>query len=279
MTQLDGNRDQKALWNGAAGEGWVRTQALLDLMYQPFADVLVEQASPSAQCVLDVGCGAGATSLALAAKMGAGGECTGIDISAPLIAVAQARAAQAGGTARFVCADAQSHDFPPRHFDLLVSRFGVSFFADPVAAFANLRHAARPGAALRFLTWRGPEQNDFMTAAERAAAQLLPQLPPFRAGQPGPFGLADETRIADILRQSGWEKVAVSAVDRICAFPASALTHYLTWMGPVGRLLQKTDDEMRARILDMVQPAFDVFVQDGEVRFAGACWMIEARAP
>jgi SAM-dependent methyltransferase len=278
MAEADGNRDQAALWNGSAGEGWVQTQALLDLMYQPFADVLAESCG-TARRVLDVGCGAGATSLALAAKMGVGGECTGIDISQPLIAVARARAAQQESTARFVCADAQNHAFALGHFDLLVSRFGVSFFADPVAAFANLRHAARSGAALRFLTWRGQEENDFMTVAERAAAPLLPQLPPFRAGQPGPFGLADETRIADILRQSGWEKVAVSAVDRTCAFPASALTHYLAWMGPVGRLLQKTDGDMRARILDVVQPAFDRFVRDGEVRFAGACWMIEARAP
>lgn len=278
MAQAQANRDQAALWNGPAGEGWVRTQTLLDQMYQPFADVLAEQAAPSTRRVLDVGCGAGAVTLAMAARMAAGGECTGIDISEPLIAAAGARAAQAGVAARFVCADAQSHDFQLEQFDLLVSRFGVSFFGDPVAAFANLRHASRPGAALRFLTWRRPEENDFMTVAERAAAELLPGLAPLRAGQPGPFGLADEARTARILEQGGWGEIGVTPVTRICAFPESALTHYLTWMGPVGRLLQKTGTDMRARILDKVRPAFDVFVQDGEVRFGAACWMLEARA-
>ena len=277
MTIADGNRDQAFLWNGAAGEGWVRAQSLLDRIYEPFADVLVN-ALGAAKRVLDVGCGAGAVTLAMAGRAGGETRATGIDISEPLLAVARARAAQAGVTAAFVCADAQGYAFAPEEFDLLVSRFGVSFFADPVAAFANLRRAARPGGRLRFLTWRGPDENDFMTAAERAAAPLLPGLPPFRAGQPGPFGLADEALSADILAQSGWRGVAISKVDRICAFPESALTHYLTWMGPVGRLLQKTDGPMRARILETVRPAFDGFVQDGEVRFAAACWMLEASA-
>ena len=273
MTQamVTENAEQAALWNGAAGIGWAKAQAVLDTMFQPFADLLAEQAvADSAARVLDIGCGAGTVSLAVAGRLGAGGRCTGIDISAPLIALARARAAGID----FVCADAQSHDFAPACFDLLVSRFGVSFFADPVRAFANLHRAAKKGAALKALTWRGAGENPFMTAAEEAVAPLMPA--PRAPDAPGPFALADEARITGLLAESGWREIAVSPLNRICVFPGRDLLHYLAWVGPVGRMLQAADDDARARIMARVRPAFDRFVQDGEVRFTAACWMIEA---
>ncbi|HEY2836584.1 MAG TPA: class I SAM-dependent methyltransferase [Rhizomicrobium sp.] len=270
----DGNRAQAELWNGAAGRSWVAAEASLDIMYRPLADLLVDRLG-GARHVLDIGCGGGRVTLDAAKRLGAA---TGIDISEPLIALARGRAAMEGSNAEFLCGDAQGYGFTPGQFDLLISRFGISFFADPVRAFANLRRAVKPGGALCFLTWREPKENPFMTEGERAAAPLLPPPPPQVPHAPGPFALADRRRIATLLEESGWRDIAVTPVDRICAFPERDLMHYLAWMGPVGRLLQTAEENTRARVLETVRSAFDVFVTGDEVRFDAACWMIEARA-
>ena len=141
--------------------------------------------------VLDVGCGTGSTTLAVARLLGAKGRCTGIDISEPMIAAARARAEREGTPASFIRADAQTHAFEPASFDMIISRFGVMFFDDSVRAFANLRRAARDDAELRFIAWRSAAENPFMTTAERAAAPLLPNLPARRPDAPGQFAFAD----------------------------------------------------------------------------------------
>ena len=153
--------------------------------------------------VLDVGCGTGSTTLAVARRLGAKGRCIGIDISEPMIAAARARAEREGTPASFIRADAQTHAFEPASFDMIISRFGVMFFDDSVRAFANLRRAARDDAELRFIAWRSAAENPFMTTAERAAAPLLPNLPARRPDAPGQFAFADRRRVYSILEESG----------------------------------------------------------------------------
>ena len=144
---IDSN--QAALWNGHAGHAWVASQTALDQMFQPLEDRLVEAVSAQrAQHVLDVGCGTGSTTLAITRQLGANGSCLGIDISAPMLQTARERAEREAPPARFVCADAQTYAFQPAAFDMIVSRLGVMFYDDPVAAFTNLRGAARDGAAI-----------------------------------------------------------------------------------------------------------------------------------
>lgn len=163
--------DQKALWNGSAGRAWVHNQRLLDQLLSPFEALLSsDSVLGTATRVLDVGCGTGATTLAIARRLGAQGTCAGIDLSAPMIAAARARAGGDQANVDFFAADAQTHAFEPADFDLIVSRFGVMFFDDPVQAFANLRHAARENARLAFIAWRCAEENPFMTTAERLVA-------------------------------------------------------------------------------------------------------------
>jgi SAM-dependent methyltransferase len=273
------NDEQHALWNGQAGQAWVATQAVLDRMFEPFEHLLAEAvADARATRVLDIGCGAGATTLAVARQLGPTGHALGVDISQPMIAAAQARTAKDGASATFACADAQTYPFEPGGFDAIVSRFGVMFFEDPVAAFTNLRRAASPNAALRMAVWRSPADNPFMTAAERVAAPLLPDLPPRRPGAPGQFGFADPQRVRTILDASGWGAIDIQPLDVVCRFPADRLDDYLTRLGPVGQALQRADEATRARVLPVVRAAFDPFVQGDEVVFTAACWMIRAGA-
>ncbi|MEO8592737.1 MAG: class I SAM-dependent methyltransferase [Candidatus Solibacter sp.] len=266
-------KEQESVWNGASGRAWVDNQEMLDRMFQPVEDLLVREAGESAGRVLDVGCGTGTTTLAIARRTG-DGRCTGIDISEPMLTLARARAEREGLPVNFILADAQRHPFEPASFDTIVSRFGVMLFDDPVAAFRNLRHAATVDARLRLIVWRGAEDNPFMTVAERAAAHLLPGLTPRRADAPGQFGFGDAQRVSRILEDSGWNGAAITRLDVECTIPAGALEHYAARLGPVGLMLRQVDEATRAQVVEAVRAAFTPYVQGDEVRYSAACWMI-----
>lgn len=271
--------EQAALWNGVAGRAWVEAQELLDRMFKPFEKLLVESViAESASHVLDVGCGTGSTTLAVARSLGAKSRCTGIDISEPMIAAARARAERERTPATFIRDDAQIHAFEPASFDAIISRFGVMFFDDYFRAFANLRRAARNGAHLRFIAWRGAAENPFMTTAERAAAPLLTNIPARRPDAPGQFAFADRSRVYRILRQSGWAEIDIKPIDVVCTFPERELIHYLTRLGPLGRVLDQTEAQIPNPVIETVRAAFDPYVHGSEVRFVAACWAVSARA-
>jgi SAM-dependent methyltransferase len=271
--------NQAAFWNGIAGNAWVDAQALLDSMFKPFENMLVDaMITQSRNHVLDVGCGAGSTTLAIARHLQTDGSCTGVDISAPMIAAAQSRANSENAAARFICADAQTYNFAPNTFDMIISRFGVMFFDDPVAAFANLRRAARDGAELRFIAWRSAEENLFMTAAERVAAPLLPGIPAREPDAPGQFAFADHERVLQILERSGWSNIDIQPIDVMCKFPEQDLVAYLTQLGPLGRRLHGADEQTINHVMTAVLPAFKQYIHATEVRYSAACWIVVARA-
>lgn len=273
-----GSGEQAARWNGPSGNVWVEAQELLDGMFRGLEEVLVG-AVEHGERVLDVGCGTGATTVALAGRVGEEGCCVGVDISAPMLDAARVRAEHGGVRVEFVHADAQEHVFEPDFFDAVVSRFGVMFFADPVAAFANLRRAVKADGRLRLVVWRGPEENPFMTTAERAAAPLVPGIPDRVPDAPGQFGLADRDRTRRILEESGWSGIDIRPLDVACTMPESELTGYFTRFGPLSLLLPGVDEQTRARVVPTVRAAFEPFVHGTEVRFTAACWLVEARNP
>ena len=270
---------QPNTWATTSGNAWVEMQDVLDRLFKPIETLLVaDLPTGTHQRLLDVGCGFGATTLAAARRFGPRAQCTGVDISEAMIAAARARAEREGVPANFILADAQTHAFAPESFDTIISRFGVMFFADFVAAFTNLRRAAAEGATLRLLAWRSAAENPFMTTAESAAAPLLDTLPARKPDGPGQFAFADRARVQSILEASGWADIDISPTDIPCAMPESELVRYFTRLGPVGMALADKDEATRERVIAAVRPAFDPYVQGDEVRFTAACWLIAARA-
>jgi SAM-dependent methyltransferase len=272
------NQEQRARWN-SAGCAWIEARELLDQLLAPFAHLLLTAArSESAERVLDVGCGTGSTTRAIARVLARRGHCVGIDISEPMIAAARELARTENAAASFIHDDAQTHGFEPASFDMIVSRFGVMFFDDCIRAFANLRQAIRDGGVLQFITWRSAAENAFMTTAERAAAPFLPNIPPRLPDAPGQFALASASRIRQILEASGWAEADVQPIDVVCSFPAEQLDLYVTRLGPLGQVLHEVEEPTRSQIVTTVRAAFEPFVHADQVRFNAACWMVAARA-
>lgn len=271
---------QHALWNGPAGEAWVEAQRILDQMFAPLATHLLEAIPPGDDLhVLDVGCGTGAVALAIAGQLGPQGRVTGVDISAPMIALARERAQRAGLAVDFIVADAQQHAFAPGSLDRIVSRFGVMFFDDPVQAFGQLQRAAKRGGELQALAWRRPDENAFMTTAEHAAAPWL-QLPPRSPGAPGQFAFDDQARVEQILSDGGWEDIEVLPLDVVCRIDRADLATYVALLGPVGSALRVPDFDgaTRTQVLEAVMAAFAPFIEGDAVTFTAACWEVRARA-
>lgn len=274
------NRDQAALWNEAGGETWVEMNAILDRMLAPFETNLTTTAFPGVgRRVLDIGCGAGATTLAMARRLGPDGLALGVDISGPLVAAAKARAEADGlSQAAFVQADAQTYAFEPGDFDAVISRFGVMFFEDPQAAFANIRRALRPGGALTFQAWRSPMENPFMIAAAMAAAPFLPAMTPPQPNAPGQFGFADGDRVRRILEASGWHHIEVAKLDLPGEVPEAEMIAYVTKLGPAGAALRGADEALREKVTEALGAALAPYVSDGAARFTSACWLVTAKA-
>jgi len=278
--RMEGSSEMSALWNGTGGNAWVDLAPVLDQMFKGFEEMLADAAGESgAERVLDVGCGTGATTMAIARRLGPGTACTGVDISATMIGAATERTADGFPAPEFIVADAAAYPFEEGEFDLLTSRFGVMFFEDPVAAFANLRRAMRASGGLRLFAWRGPEDNPFMAAGARATRHLLPEMPERRPGAPGQFAFADGGWVAEMLAAAGWESVEVEPVDVPCAFPESGLLPYLTRLGPVGQALDDADEAARAEVIGALRDTYAPYVDGDEVRFTAACWSVGAQNP
>lgn len=200
----------------AGGEEWVRNERIFDVAFAPFSDALLERSAPDpSDRVLEVGCGSGSLLARLAAT---GAETVGVDISPTMTAAAERRVP--GATVATL--DAQTAELlsvtPGRPFDLIVSRFGVMFFDDPVAAFANLRRAASPGAKLTFVSWRSDESEMFTLGLGPLAALVDDPPAPPASGRPGPKGLADEPLVRSVLTRAGWDDVEIEALDVTCTF-------------------------------------------------------------
>ncbi|NIP13202.1 MAG: methyltransferase domain-containing protein [Pseudomonadales bacterium] len=264
------NADQIEFWNGPTASNWVAAEERMNELLAPITAAVLEAAAVKPnETVLDVGCGCGATSRTMA---DAGATVLGIDISEPMLARARERAESESLT--FIEADAQSHPFDTA-FDLLFSRFGVMFFADPVAAFANLRAALKADGRLCFVCWRAPAENPWLGVGMAAAQPFLPpaETPDPRA--PGPFAFADPDYLNQVLNDAGFEDVAITPHDpqmRLGADLAEAM-EFVTRVGPLSNALKELEPDQREAALAAVRKALTPFAGPSSVLLGGACWI------
>jgi len=279
----DANAQQRTYWNDEAGPVWVREQEALDTVVRPWGALALARAKPAAgERVLDIGCGCGDTSLALAAAVGRGGCVVGTDLSAPMLGRARERAADAEfAQVSFLEADAQRAAWEAAPFDLAFSRFGVMFFADPVAAFSNLARALRPGGRLAFVCWQSAAANPWATVPVAAVARVLPAPEPPAPGAPGPFALGDPDRLRAILAEAGFSGIELVAAERtpVWGEDVDAATAFFQRVGRAGGMLAAAADvSLRERAVEALRAGLaEAADAEGRVALGAAGWVVHAR--
>lgn len=273
------NPDQVAYWNETGGRTWAELNDLLDRQIREVGLKGLAALAPAAgERVLDVGCGGGQTSLLIAERVGPKGAVTGADISRPMLELARKRA-EGRANIRFVEADAQVHAFEAGAFDAVFSRFGVMFFSDPKAAFANLKRALKTGGRMVFVCWAPLAENPWMSTPAMAAAKHLPPTPASDPTAPGPFAFADPDRVRAILQAAGFADVGFEKAAS--PIGGNTLEESLTLamrVGPLGARLREAP-ELAPKVLADVRAALEAKLKDGRVWMDGAVWIVSARAP
>ena len=271
------NEDMRQRWTDVSGRAWVEHQRLFDRMLAGVTGHLLAALDVEhGERVIDVGCGTGTLTGAVADL---GAHVVGADISPTMVEGARRRFPDLD----FVVADAQL-DPLPGPFDQIVSRFGVMFFDDPVAAFTNIGRAAADGATMTFLCWRGLAENPAIAAGARELLATLPPAPPLDPTAPGPMAFADPARLRGILIDAGWDAIDIEPVDSIARYDLEPGDD-----GIDGRVTLMLDSDAGRRFLAEVPEAergpgmaaaradIETFLVDGHVELPAACWLVRAR--
>jgi SAM-dependent methyltransferase len=274
------NADQLAFWDGAGGRTWVARQAHTDITLAPVSKALLEFAAPRAgDSVLDIGCGCGATTLDFARAVGSAGSVTALDISAPMLAEAKARAEAAGiNSIDWRKADAATASLGS--FDLLTSAFGVMFFGDPIAAFSNMRKGARARARMAFVCWRPLSENRWLTIPMDAVAHHLPPRPKPDPDAPGMFAFADPKRVSRILEAAGWAKPAFTkldlALDIAAARGLDEAVDQATKIGAINSWLRDQPADVVAAATASVRDALARHGDGRSIPLPAAMWLVSS---
>ena len=283
MNADDRNAAEIAYWNGPGGQRWVSHQRMQDALLAEVAERLMERAAArDGETILDIGCGAGTTSIALARQVAPDGRVLGVDVSAPLLERARQHA-PAGLPVEFALGDASVFPFVPAGADLLFSRFGVMFFADPAGAFANMRKGLRGGARLLFACWQEPRHNPWLILPLQAAYRHVPRLPEVGPEDPGPFAFASEARVRGILERAGFGAITLEPVD--LSFDLAEghgldrAVELSIGMGPTSRALDGQPAALRVAAAEAVRAALEPYQRGERVPLRGAIWMVSALNP
>ncbi len=273
-------------WNGSSGHSWLAHQARFDCMLEAHAEALMRAVAPQcAEAVLDIGCGTGAVSLALASTVGRNGSVVGADVSQILLQRAQARALESGLAISFVRADAGRHPFQPQAFDVLTSRLGVMFFDDPVSAFVQLRKSLRPSGRVVFLCWRSAAENEGASLPMRAALRTLAPPAALSADAPGPFSFGDPEHLTRLLREAGYEHVKITPFDAPLLFGQGRTddealddgVQMAFHLGPLRRLLADQPEPIRQAVCHDVREALASRLISRKVVLSSAAWIVRAQ--
>ena len=279
----DRNAAEIGYWNGPGGQRWAARQPLQDALLAPVAELLLERAAARAgERVLDIGCGAGATSIALARQVAPSGRVLGVDVSAPLLERAR-ELAPPQLPVEFVLGDATAYPFDPGGADLLFSRFGVMFFADPTRSFTNMRAGLHAGARTVFSCWRAPRENPWLMLPLQAAYRHVPRLPEVGPEEPGLFSFASEQRVRRILQGAGFSDISLEPVDPSFDLAAGhgldRAVETALGIGPASRALDGQPPELRVAAAESVRAALEPYQQGARVPLRGAIWVVAAMNP
>jgi SAM-dependent methyltransferase len=277
------NAAQAEYWNSGAGQRWTDHQEHQDQVLRPISERLIVAAAPKpGDRVIDVGCGCGATTIDFAARVSPGGDVLGLDISEPMLARARQRAPQ-NLPIRFERADATVYDFEPNRADLVASRFGVMFFADPARSFANLRTGLKPGGRLAFACWREAKQNPWLIVPLREAAKHAPPLPETSPEAPGPFAFANDARVRRILGDAGFLDIVLRPqdleLDIAVGQGLDAAVKAAMTIGPTSRILDGQSEAVRAAATADIRKALAAHARGDSVPLGAAIWMVTATNP
>jgi SAM-dependent methyltransferase len=277
------NSAQAEYWSCVAGPKWTENQEHQDQVLRPVSDRLIAAAEPKAgDRVVDVGCGCGATTIDFAARVSPGGQLLGLDISEPMLARARERA-EPNRSIRFELADATVYDFERREADLIVSRFGVMFFADPARSFANLRKGLKAGGRLAFACWREARQNPFFILPLREAAKHAPPLPETNPEDPGPFAFASEARVRRILGDAGFADIVLTPhdleLDIAIGRGLETAVRAAVSIGPTSRMLDGQSEAVRAAATADIRKALAAHARGDSVPLGAAIWIVTATNP
>lgn len=281
MSQQD-NSDQVDFWTATAGPKWAARQAELDVLMQPVLDGVLARADLApGQRLLDIGCGTGALCLAAAEAVGPEGAVLGVDVSEPLLTLARKRAAELPQVG-FHHGDATALQLDPP-FDRLLSRFGVMFFADPVASFAAMASQLSPGARICFAAWGQIPENPFFTLPARAARAVLGPTEKSDPDAPGPFAFRDPERVLAILTDAGFAEVSCEVV-KLGLTPAGSveeLAEQMCDIGPASGTIRDYEaspaqvDELRTAIAEALRP----YAAEGPFRLPAEINFVTATKP
>lgn len=276
------NTAMQRYWNEVAGPRWVGRMDVQEARNIEVATLLLAaaQAVPGER-VLDVGCGTGATALPFAAAVGPRGHVTGIDISEPMLAVARQRVAEQGlSNVTLLLADAQVHKLPPESVDLLTSRFGVMFFADPTAAFRNLRGALRPGGRLCMAVWASIAENMHWKIPYDIAVRHLGPPAPKPPHDPGPHVFGDRDYCRRVFADAGFGDIAIDArAFHVTGKSAASEAEHAALFGPAWRLMEEkqADEAARQAIVQETEAGYAAYVTPEGVRVPGTVLLVTAR--
>jgi SAM-dependent methyltransferase len=279
-----GNAAQQEYWNTVAGPRWVGLAGFVERRVQPVNALLLARSGIlPGEIVLEIGCGTGAATVDFAQAVGDSGKVLAVDISEPMLAGARQRIAENGRrNISLLLADAQIHAFAPGRFDLITSRFGVMFFADPVAAFRNLLRAAKPGGRLCFACWGGLEDNRHWLIPYEVALRHLGPLAPKPPRAPGPMAFSDPDYVRSFLGTAGFEEIEIlrETPDIIGAAPEEEAEHACV-MGPSGRLIDEKNpgDDVRQTIRREMAEAFAAHLRAGSMRLPSTVLLVTGRRP
>jgi SAM-dependent methyltransferase len=279
------NADQAEYWNSEPGRRWIACQEALDQRFGPLTDLLIARARIlSGECVVDVGCGTGATTSQLAGCVGAHGSVLAVDISEPLLAVARRRVMQSShANVRFVRDDAQTHRFERGCYDLVMSRFGVMFFDDPVSAFRNLLGALRAGGRLTFVCWGPLEDNPYFGIPLQVGIEKLGPPEPRPARAPGPMALSEPDYIEEILDGAGFADIAIDRASTWLPGAQSARdeAELMSVVGLLARLLKErgADEATRRTLVDTLTEHLAPYLTADGVRLPAILHVVTAAAP